>query len=34
MGINPDIEIKKIPGEDYEQKVIKETINLIYSMEK
>ena len=34
MGTNPDIEIEKVPGEDYNQKVIQETLNIIYSMEE
>lgn len=34
MGTSPDIEIEKIPGEDYTQRIIDETINFIYSIEK
>jgi len=34
MGTKPDIEIEKVPGEDYNQKVILETINIICSEEE
>ncbi len=32
-GTKPDIEIQEVPGEDYNKKVIQETINIIYSKE-
>src|SRR5699024_9346070 len=33
MGTKPDIEIEKIGGKNYNQKVIQETINIIHSIE-
>ncbi|HLR36383.1 MAG TPA: S41 family peptidase [Tissierellales bacterium] len=34
MGTKPDIEIEKIGGKNYNQKVIQETINIIHSIEE